>query len=344
MVGTGLRLMTADDLDDVGRLDAAAFGAWWRGLKGRTAVLPRRTRKNLLACRERDPDGCFVAEQRGRAVGYIFSRTWGGVGWLGPVGVLPRFQGRGAGKVLLRGSVDYLRGAGARVIGLETMPRVPSNVGFYLSQGFGADLPTLLLARQWPSDGETGERAASISSLRLGRWSQADAATRARWLDELKEATGLIMPGLDYSPEVLATARHGLAETLVLTASGPVDPAAGRGAGLAPGRAVGLAVVALEGAREGTRDAPAALIALALHPQGADAADFRLLLGAAEDFARGQGKPGLGVSVNARHAWALRQLLDWGYHVERLTLRMVLAGTSAAPASDQCVDLSRWAG
>jgi GNAT superfamily N-acetyltransferase len=329
--------MTGDDLDEVGRLDRAAFAGWWRGLKGSTAVLPRRTRKNLAACRERDPQGCFLAEQRDRAVGYVFSRTWGGVGWLGPVGVLPRSQGRGVGKALLRASVDYLRGAGARVIGLETMPRVPANVGFYLRQGFGADMPTLHLARQGASDGERGRRVASAASSRLGRWSQADAVTRARWLDELREATGLILPGLDYSQEVLVTAQHGLAETLVLTAAGL---AAGRGVG----RAVGLAVVALEGAREGTGDAPAALIALALHPRCTDAADFRLLLEAAEDFARSQGKPGLGVSVNTRHVWALSQLLGWGYQVERLMLRMVLEGTDAAPASGECVDLSRWAG
>ena len=152
-----------------------------------------------------------------------------------------------------------------------------------------------------------------------------------------KSKRGLILPGLDYSQEVLVTALHGLAETLVLTAAGL---AAGRGVG----RAVGLAVVALEGAREGTGDALAALIALALHPRCTDAADFRLLLEAAEDFARSQGKPGLGVSVNARHVWALSQLLGWGYQVERLMLRMVLEGTDAAPASGECVDLSRWAG
>jgi hypothetical protein len=48
--------------------------------------------------------------------------------------------------------------------------------------------------------------------------------------------------------------------------------------------------------------------------------------------------------VNARHAWALERLLEAGYRVERLSARMILAGTSADPSTDGYVNLSRWAG
>jgi hypothetical protein len=48
--------------------------------------------------------------------------------------------------------------------------------------------------------------------------------------------------------------------------------------------------------------------------------------------------------VNAQHAWALEQLLRWGYRVERAMLRMVLAGTDSGYAVDHHVNLVRWAG
>ena len=48
--------------------------------------------------------------------------------------------------------------------------------------------------------------------------------------------------------------------------------------------------------------------------------------------------------VNAQHTWALEQLLQWDYRVERAMQRMVLAGTDSGPAVDQYVNLVRWAG
>src|SRR3989337_728069 len=69
-----------------------------------------------------------------QTVGYIFSRTWGGVGWFGSFGVRPEFQGRGIGKALLLPSLDYL-GRAPRIIGLETGLESPYNLGLYLRQG-----------------------------------------------------------------------------------------------------------------------------------------------------------------------------------------------------------------
>ncbi|HEY75321.1 MAG TPA: hypothetical protein G4O00_03955 [Thermoflexia bacterium] len=56
------------------------------------------------------------------------------------------------------------------------------------------------------------------------------------------------------------------------------------------------------------------------------------------------GKRKLALPVNVRHTWALERLLRWGYRVERATVRMVLKGTDDGPSTDDCVDLSRWAG
>lgn len=302
-------------------MEAAAFGSWWQQLTGKTAERPQRTRISILTCQEKDPEGCFVAEEEGRVVGLIFSRTWGGVGWFGTFAVLPECQGRGVGKQLIAASLDYLRQEPNRVIGLETMPESPYNLGLYLRQGFQACFPTLLLSR-------TLEQPAG-GNVDLPRWSSAGAGTRERWLADLREATGRIYPALDYTKEITSTAQHGLGETLVL-----IDG----------GRDVGMSTVWLVSSREGRGKELASVHVLALHPDYTDDETFRALLNGSEALARAHGRQKLMVSVNGRHAWALEQLLGWGYRVERAMVRLGLKGTDEGPSVDGYVNLSRWAG
>jgi len=316
-----IRPMCEGDIDAVRQVDIAAFSAWWRQLTGDTTGRPQRTRTSVLACQEKDPEGCFVAEEEGRVVGLIFSRTWGSVGWFGTFAVLPEYQGRGIGKQLIAASLEYLRRDPNRVIGLETMPESPYNLGLYLQRGFQACLPTLLLSKDLEPSAE--------GNVDLPRWSRASAKTRERWLADLREVTGRIQPRLDYTKEIISTARNGLGETMVLA-----DGA----------RAIGMSVVWLVGSREGLGEERASTHILALHPVHTDEEAFRALLGASEALARARGKRKLTLPVNARHAWALERLLEWGYRVERAMVRMVLEGTDEGPSTDNCVNLSRWAG
>jgi len=262
-----------------------------------------------------------VAEEDGRVVGFIFSRTWGSVGWFGTFAVLPAYQRRGTGKRLITASLGYLRRDPGRLIGLETTPASAYNLGLYLRQGFQPRWLTFTLAR--PLD----QSAAGAADL--ARWSSVDAGTRERWLDDLREATGQVRPGLDYAKEIVSTDRHGLGETLVLTDGG---------------RAVGVSLVWLAGLREGVGEELARVQVLALHPAHTDEARLRTLLDATEALAHAHGKQRLTVPVNARHAWALERLLGWGYRVEGARVRMVLKGTGVGLACDDAVELSPWAG
>lgn len=318
---TIIRLMCKKDTDAIRQVDVAAFSAWWRQPTGDTTGRPQRTRTSVLACQEKDPQGCFVAEEAGRVVGLIFSHTWGGVGWFGTFAVLPEYQGRGIGKRLIAASLDYLHRDPDRVIGLETMPESPYNLGLYLRRGFQSRLPTFLLSK------DLGPSAKG--NVDLPRWSQASAETRERWLTDLRDATGRIYPRLDYTKEIISTTRHGLGETLALT-----DGA----------EAIGLSTTWLVGSREGQGEGPASIQVLALHPGYADEETFRALLDATEALARGHGKQELTLPVNGRHTQALKWLLEWGYRVERAMVRMVLEGTDEGPFTDDYVNLSRWAG
>ena len=282
--------------------------------------LPSRTRANALACLERDPRGCFVAAEDGQVVGIIFSRTWGRVGWFGPFAVLPPCQGRGIGRQLIAASVGYLR-RNAGIIGLETMPESPDNLGLYLRLGFQARLPSLFLSKQLDRPGS--------DAMQTVAWSSAGAKLQERWLAHLREATARIYPGLDYSKEIVTTARRGLGETLVLT-----DGA----------RAVGFSTLWLVAAREGWGDEQASLQASALDPDHTDEETFYALIQASEALARLHAKVAMTIPVNAGHTWALEHLLRWGYRVDRTMVRMVLKGTDAGPGTDSCVNVSRWAG
>jgi GNAT superfamily N-acetyltransferase len=318
-----IRKMRGKEADVVRQVDALAFGAWVRQVRGEAAQLYRRTLTNVMVCREKDPDGCFVAQEDedGRIVGFIFSRTWGGVGWFGTFAVLPEYQGRGIGKRLIAASLDYLRRDPRRVIGLETMPASPYNLGLYLRQEFQPRLPTLLLSKEPVRSGG--------DDMHLQRWSLAGAETRERWLVDLQEATGRIRPGLDYSKEIVSTLRHGLGETVVLADGGT---------------AVGLSVVGLVSGWEGTGAERATVQALALRPDHTGDNTFRALLATTEALARTRGKRTLALTVNSRHTWAVERLLEWGYRVDGVTVRMVLQGTDEGPSTDGLVDLSRWAG
>jgi ribosomal protein S18 acetylase RimI-like enzyme len=321
-VNITIRNMQEGDVDAVRQIEAAAFGAWWRGLMGPDAqVLGQRTRVNVLSRLARDPNGCFVAEEDSSVVGFIFSCTWGGVGWFGTFSVLPAHQGRGIGRQLIEASLGYLRQQPIRVIGLETMPESPYNLGLYMKMGFRPRLLTPILSKSLV-DVEQRE-------LTMPCWSAANDNTRARWLADLQEATGQIAPGFDYTREVVLTEQYDLGETLIM---------------LDGERAVGMSNVLLTSAREEGAEEYAIVQALALPPAYTNEMAFRALLNATQVLARTRGKQSLIVPVNSRHAWALARLLEWGCRVDRAMVRMTLAGMAQEPDEDDCVNLSRWAG
>jgi ribosomal protein S18 acetylase RimI-like enzyme len=315
-----IRIMTKDDVEDVRQVEATAFGAWWNGLHNDSIVMAKRTVANIRSRMARDPSGCFVAVEDGRIAGFIFSCTWGSTGWFGTFSVLPEYQGRKIGKELLTASLEYLRGA-PRVIGLETMPDTPYNLGLYLGMGFQLRTMTLVLSR--PVD----PALPFPTACRL--WSQADAGTRRRWLDDLRQAAEAISPGLDYSKEILYTEQFGLGETVILCAGD---------------RAIGMNVVSMQDPRETAEQEWAVVGVTLLHPAFTDEANFSTLLQAGQSFAAAQGRSSYHQPLYAGHTWAMEQLLRHGFRVSRGLVRMVLQGTDEGPRDDRLVELSRWAG
>ena len=89
------------------------------------------------------PEGCFVALEGRKVVGFIFCKVFGSEGFIGPFGVNPDFQGKGYGKMLLNASIEYLK-TQCSVIGLEVNPSMTRNICVYNDAGFITAFPTVI--------------------------------------------------------------------------------------------------------------------------------------------------------------------------------------------------------
>jgi GNAT superfamily N-acetyltransferase len=83
-----------------------------------------------------EPAGCFVLLDDSKQVGIATSIGYGKVGWFGNLIVKEENRNKGAGSLLLKHAVDYLRGKGVKTIGLYAYPNL---INFYSTQGFKAD-------------------------------------------------------------------------------------------------------------------------------------------------------------------------------------------------------------
>src|SRR6476469_10141345 len=124
-------------------------------------------------------------------------------GWMGPLAVHPDYQGQGIGKMIVTSGVDWLKARGARVIGLETMPRTMDNVGFYSTLGF---VPGHLTVTVTLEAARAGIQSTTISSL--------NPHERELALRQCRTLIDHLTPGYDYTREILLTAQHDLGDTL----------------------------------------------------------------------------------------------------------------------------------
>lgn len=327
-----IRMMRPEDLKQVNSVFVKAFSnaRAEEGLK-RNKVSPCRA-EFLRMYLERSGEGALVSEDRGRVTGFNFNHLFGRTGWMGPVAVLPDFQGAGVGKSLVGEGIEYLKKGGASVIGLETMPRNFRNIGFYVGLGFN----TGPLCVDMVSAAHSGPGMQPGVHSEIVNFSGRTAAEKESLLEGAAEIAGALSPGLDYGNEIQLNIKHGFGDTVMLRSGDGVQ---------------GFAICHLEpyGQLEDRRELKVSVLAIRPDSSGTnDGASGEstmerlsaLLAGVRELAAR---EKLLMIRIHPRtDKWsAVQMLIRWGYNVAYSDLRMWLTGyEETEPASS--VHFCRW--
>ena len=258
-------------------------------------------------------DGAMLwRTDRGEVAAFNIAHLSGTEGWMGPLAVRPELQGHGLGKEVVRSGIAWLRERGARVVGLETMPRTMDNIGFYSALGFVPGRLTLTLT----IDAAPAERPATL----LGRLPDREHAAA---LEECRRLASALMPGYDFTRELELTERLAIGDTVLLR------DADGTLAGFALCHSVPL----VEGrAREELR-----VLKLVL----ARDEDLPAMARQIGDFARRCGARRAAVRVQGEYEGAYRALVGQRAKVRWSDLRMTLDGYPEARARRGIV-LSNW--
>ncbi len=259
-------------------------------------------------------DGAMIWRNgRGEIAGFNMVHRSGVEGWMGPLAVRTEYQGSGAGKEIVERGVTWLRrdGDGARIIGLETMPRTMDNIGFYSGLGFIPGKLTITLTL----DAATGDRAPEL----LARMSARDRD------DELLEVQALVSrvaPGYDFRREIELTESLSLGDTVLFR----------DGATL-----VGFALCHTAPLVEGRTREELRVLKLVLTRE----ASFDTMIRTLRDYAKRSGTRRVAWRVQGEYAGMYQKLVGMGARVRWTDLRMALDGF-AESAPTRGILLSNW--
>ena len=233
-------------------------------------------------------------------------------GWMGPLAVHPDYQGQGIGKIIVNAGVEWLKERGARVIGLETMPRTLDNVGFYSALGFAPGHLTVTVTLE-------GARAGIQSTL----LSALNPHERELALRQCRSMVSELAAGYDYTREMVLTAQHQLGDTVMVRNGGDVRSfAVCHSAPLVEGRATDeLRVLKMVARTE---------------------ADFDTLVTQLCAHARVRGARRIAIRVQGQYTDVYRRLMARGARVRWTDLRMSLHGFEEAGPPSGGIVLSNW--
>ena len=286
------------DIESLNRVFADAFTDRYRrdGLVGvRVPHLnPQVWRYALLDAGE----GAMVwRDEAGQIVAFNVAHRSGTEGWMGPLAVRPDRQGVGIGKTIVRAAVDWLLEQRVVTLGLETMPRTVENIGFYARLGYTPAFLTVTMTRDLTARGQ------GVPVLLSQRSADARAAATAAAVTLVQ---GLV-PGTDFTREILLTAELGLGDTTLLDGATGLDALVlWHSAPLAEGRP-----------KEELR-----ILKLAARDERA----FAAALVATETAAVRAGIRRVAIRCQTRYDAAFRHLIERGYRVRWTDLRMTLEG------------------
>lgn len=252
-------------------------------------------------------------DERNEIVAFNILHRSGVEGWMGPLAVRPDAQESGIGKTVVRLGREWLERHGARVIGLETMPRTMDNIGFYSSLGFEPGRLTITLTLRATAGSDAG-------AILLGR---ASVTERAAWIDACRRLADAMRSGYDFTREIELTDQLALGDTLLLVRDGELR---------------GFALYHTAPLVEGRVREELRVLKMVL----ADETDAEPLLALLTDQARRAGTRQVAVRVQGEYVGLYNRLIALGGRVRWTDLRMTVQGFGEPATRAGGVVLSNW--
>jgi len=231
-------------------------------------------------------------------VGSVFAARWGSFGVLGPLTVDPGRWDRGIGGRLLEPVLEAFESWGLRQAGLFTFADSPKHLGLYQKHGFWPGSLTVVASKETVSPGRGSYTLVSSEP----------ESRRRRVLDEVRELTDRVFPGLDLGREIAAVIAQEIGDTLLLRRQGTLE---------------GIAVCHRGAGSEAGSDACYVKFGAARPGEGAEAR-FEARLDACGAYAAESGLGRLVAGVDTGRLDAYRRLLARGFGIERVGLSMRL--------------------
>jgi GNAT superfamily N-acetyltransferase len=203
----GPELATLGDVEPLNRVFAEAFTDRYHRDGMSSVRVPYLSREIWRYAIEDAGEGALIwRDNDGQLAAFNMVHLSGAEGWMGPLAVRPSLQGAGAGTHVVESGIALLRRRGARVLGLETMPRTVENIGFYSRIGFSPRHLTVTMVREL----ETGNGARGAGRV-LSRAEDPEELFRVT-----RDLAQTIAPGVDYTRELALTRDLGLGDTTIL--------------------------------------------------------------------------------------------------------------------------------
>jgi len=137
-----------------------------------------------------EPQGCFVLFHGSERLGICTSVSFGKVGWFGTLVVKGGYRREGAGSLLVKHAIDYLKNKGVETIGLYAYPQL---ISFYESFGFKPDIDFLVLQGKTafpPAEGKVRKAKKQDVPEVIDFDSQCFGANRKKLLEPILLDTG----------------------------------------------------------------------------------------------------------------------------------------------------------
>ncbi|MGD9763988.1 MAG: GNAT family N-acetyltransferase [Candidatus Binatia bacterium] len=316
-------LMTADRFKAMNQIDIEAWSDWATKKFGHAIEFPTKL-PVYGTYLDGDPGGSFIAlDDRDQPVGYIFTRTFGRVGFFGPFGVVPRHQGSHVGKALVMKTVEYMEQSGCTTIGLETMPETAYNLGLYSKLGFRMFTMTLRVHKVLPAG--SSQLPANVAVM---------TTPTADLLERVRAISGTLEDGLDFSKEVALLREHPIGACLTYSVGGSVC-----------GFALCYAFPDTVGLYPPSDPQNVRIRILAMDANRCGQDDLRAFMRACENYTRSLGRTTVTAPIYAQYHDSLQTLFAEGYRVHDGYPSLVkLARGHYSVPRPEAVCLSEWAG